>query len=609
MATNKSIYLAWIGENWEVYLNGVSIKRDIHIKNSKMQKNRSFRGIKISLPGSIIQSGKNTLVFHIIGYSSPITAFTNTNTGFLYESPYIIASDEYISNEFNEYFKIAINTIYLFFGLYHLFFFYRRRQNSYNFYFAFFALFLAIDGFTKTSLIHHYFSDSDIIFTIKYSSQSILVLFFMLFIKNYFYSNEKFKLIEKFIIVWSIVLFLSFVFSTPIYNEILLNIFHITVIPILFYGIYYIFLAVYKKLNDSIAMALSILILVFTATWDIIDEHVFRTGIGLLKYGFFAYVVAIIVILANRFLHVHNESERLNIELGKQKDAFFRFVPTEFIRLLGKQSGVDISLGDSSLKEMSVLFSDIRSFTQISEKMSPNENFQFLNGYLKYVLPALEENEGIVDKYMGDGILALFPKKDEKITSSDKAVQSAVSMQKYLDDYNASFSGPDISIGIGIHTGSLMLGTVGSAKRIDTTVIGDTVNLASRLESLNSYFKTDILVSEKVINELTEGFNYKFREIAKVIVKGKSLPVSVYEIYSHKSNGIIETIDETKDQFDKAIELYRKREFKKALEVFSLILKKNKYDLVSKMYIKQSQSLMNENLDDDWNGIERLETK
>lgn len=607
---NLSIYLAWIGENWEVYLNGTLIRKEVVFdNNNKIKHNRSFRGIKISLPGYLLKDKKNYIVFRMIGNASPISYFLNPNIGFLYDGPYLIAPDDYLSSEYNDYFKIAINTIYLFFGLYHLFFYFRRKQNTYNLYFAFFALFLAIDGLTKTSLVHQYIYDSDIIFTIKYSSQGILPLFFMLFLRNYFFPEKPFRFLEKIIFIWSIIIFLSYIFSPASYNESILNIFHMTIFPVMAYGAYYIGKAVYHKLNDSIAMAVSLFFIIFTATWDIIDEHLFMTGIGLLKYGFSSYVISIIMILANRFLHVHNESERLNVELNRQRDAFFRFVPTEFIKLLGKQSGVDITLGDSSLKDMSVMFSDIRSFTQISEKMNPYENFQFLNGYLKYVLPALEENEGIVDKYIGDGILALFPKKEEDTGSSEKAIKSAVKMQKMLSEYNASRTDPNITIGIGIHTGSLMLGTVGSPKRIDTTVIGDTVNLASRLESLNSYFHTDILVSETVINELNNSDDYKTREIAKVLVKGKSNAVSVYEIYNHKNQTTIQNMDQTKETFLKATQLYRKKRFSEAKEIFDEIIQINPEDYVSQIYIKKCERLKNKKLNDEWDGIEKLERK
>ena len=163
---------------------------------------------------------------------------------------------------------------------------------------------------------------------------------------------------------------------------------------------------------------------------------------------------------------------------------------------MNKQNILDVKLGDHALKEMTILFSDIRSFTSLSEKMTPQENFNFLNSYLKRMNPFIWNNKGFIDKYIGDCIMALFPDGEES------ALSAAIEMIKYLPIYNThrcNYGYTPIKIGIGIHTGTVMLGTIGHEIFMQGTVISDDVNLASRLESLTKLFGISLIVSKEII--------------------------------------------------------------------------------------------------------------
>ncbi|MCL2925839.1 MAG: response regulator, partial [Trichodesmium sp. MAG_R04] len=167
-----------------------------------------------------------------------------------------------------------------------------------------------------------------------------------------------------------------------------------------------------------------------------------------------------------------------NTELSKLNQSYSRFLPKQFLRLLGHKSIVEVSLGESVQKDMSILFSDMRSFATLSESMSLEENFNFINSYLSRMEPLITANYGFIDKYIGDAIMALFGR------CPDDAIQAALEMLLELNKYNIirkQYNKSPIKIGIGINTGSLMLGTVGGINRMDTTVISDSVNLASRL--------------------------------------------------------------------------------------------------------------------------------
>jgi PAS domain S-box-containing protein len=222
------------------------------------------------------------------------------------------------------------------------------------------------------------------------------------------------------------------------------------------------------------------------------------------------------------------ERERFTTQLLQLNQAFERFVPSEFLRFLNKQSIVDVQLGDQVEQEMSVLFSDIRDFTTLSEQMNPEENFRFINSYLSRISPVIREHQGFIDKYIGDAIMALFS------GGADNAVKAGIAMLNKLVEYNehrmASGYKP-IQIGIGINTGLLMLGTVGEPNRMDGTVISDTVNLASRTEGLTKNYGVSLLITHETFKRLRNPRDYAIRRIDEVKVKGKSEYVTIYEVF------------------------------------------------------------------------------
>ncbi len=208
--------------------------------------------------------------------------------------------------------------------------------------------------------------------------------------------------------------------------------------------------------------------------------------------------------------------------------SFERFVPKRFLSLLGKESITDVRLGDHVLKDMSVLFTDIRSFTSMSERMTPKENFQFLNAYLQRVDPVVVANNGVVDKYIGDAVMALFE-------NADDAVEAAMEMLLKLEEFNVERVGAGeepIRVGIGINSGELMLGTIGAAGRMEGTVISDAVNLASRIEGLTKQFQTSLLISDDCRCRLAHPERFTLKKCDKVHVKGKREAITVWEVLS-----------------------------------------------------------------------------
>ncbi|MEO8892436.1 MAG: ATP-binding protein [Coleofasciculaceae cyanobacterium] len=275
---------------------------------------------------------------------------------------------------------------------------------------------------------------------------------------------------------------------------------------------------------------------------------------------------------------------KTHIRLAKINAAYGRFVPHEFLRFLERESIVDVKLGDQVQKEMSVLFADIRSFTSLSEKMSPKENFDFLNACLSQISPVIRNHNGFIDKYIGDAIMALFPQ------TPDDAVQAAIDMQKQVMLYNSYLQksgGQPIAIGIGLHTGTLMLGTVGESERMETTVIADAVNLASRLEGLTKTYGVDILISEQTQKRLNPQLQENCRFLGRVKVKGKSQAVDIFEVYDSNIQQIIDLKRQTRADFEQGVNFFVEEDFAQAEQIFQQVLQRNKQDRVAQLYIER----------------------
>lgn len=278
-----------------------------------------------------------------------------------------------------------------------------------------------------------------------------------------------------------------------------------------------------------------------------------------------------------------------NKELERKVSTFYKFVPIQLIELLNVADCDQIDLGRCVEKTMTIMFSDIRGFTSISEKMTPQENFNFINNYLSQMEPIINEYQGFIDKYIGDGIMALFP------TSADDAVLSAIAMLKQLEKYNQELqrSGlPPIQIGIGLHTGPLMLGTVGGPNRMDGTVISDAVNLSSRVEGLTKTYGTPLLITEQTYLELADPLQYHIRVIDAVKVKGKSEVITVYEIYDALSPNEVALKDQSRDEFEEGFVLYHWEEFQDAQPFFEKVLQINETDKAARMYLERCQQIL-----------------
>jgi adenylate cyclase len=216
---------------------------------------------------------------------------------------------------------------------------------------------------------------------------------------------------------------------------------------------------------------------------------------------------------------------RLYHELVETHRTGERFVPHEFVRFLDKQSLRELARGERVQREMTVMFSDLRAFTSLVENLDPHATFELLHRYFASMVPPIQAHRGFVDKFIGDAIRALFDDPH-----ADGAVQAALAELAALAEMNARDAArPPLAMGIGLHRGPLMLGVVGSDERLSCTVYGDSVNLASRVESLTRLYGARLLVTGAVVDALAEREAYALRCVDVVRVKGKQESVAIWE--------------------------------------------------------------------------------
>jgi class 3 adenylate cyclase len=347
-------------------------------------------------------------------------------------------------------------------------------------------------------------------------------------------------------------------------------------------------------------LALSPLLLAIVVT-------VFPVDFTIADYGRKLSVLLAFILLGLAVAQRLNDLKQLVLEQQMRlTEAYQRFVPEQLLSNLEKESILDVQLGDQVQKEMSILFSDIRSFTTLSESMSPEENFRFINSYLGRMGPLVRDNHGYIDKYIGDAIMALFDH------SADDAVRTSVQMLEALREYNegrlrAGYE--PIRIGIGINTGMMMLGTLGEADRMEGSVISDAVNLAARLEGLTKLYRTPLLVSEATRSRLTPDA-FRMRLIDKVAVKGKEESVLIHEVLDAEAPEEREVKLGTLDAFNEGWELYQNQHFKRANAQFQECLEQAPDDTVAALYVERCEALLSNGWDaENWDGVNRMDTK
>ena len=297
---------------------------------------------------------------------------------------------------------------------------------------------------------------------------------------------------------------------------------------------------------------------------------------------------------------------KTHLQLAQTNISYSRFVPSEYLKFLQKESIIDVNLGDHVAKEMAVMFSDIRSFTTISESMTSQENFDFVNAYLRRVSPKIRQNDGFIVKYLGDGMMAVFP------NGADSALKAAIEKLEAVHEYNISRQRRNrnpIRVGVGIHMGPMMVGMVGESNRMQGDAFSDHVNLTARLESLTKTYGISLVISEYAYSQLSDPQAYKMRFLDRVVVKGRSEPIGLYEVLDGLSAEQQEKKWKSRDSFADGIKRYQAGDLGQAKILFTAVQAINPDDVTVDLYLERIAQLQKEGLPENWDGVWRLQSK
>lgn len=248
---------------------------------------------------------------------------------------------------------------------------------------------------------------------------------------------------------------------------------------------------------------------------------------------------------------------------------------------------------------MSILIFNIRGFYQLSKRLSPEENFNFVNSFLKRFGPYVRNHQGLMNKYLGAGFMALFPNQ------ADEALRACIEMRRELDIYNshrAKVGYKPVDFGIGLHKGPLRLGIIGEEQRLEGNVISDGVNLATMLEKMTEPLGASILITDYVVQSLEQPDSFHYRNLGLIQVEGVKEPLHLFDVYQGDPDTIRTLKDKTKALFEQAVTYYQVGRFYDAREAFLMVIKQNRQDKAAQLYFYICDEYFQNGTTAEWNG-------
>lgn len=553
---------------------------------------------KTGIVSIVPRVGKNELVIQVANFSERRGGFNRSisiGKGNTIQTVYMksLAMD------------IAIFGSLLTIGLYHLCLFWLRRQDRSPLWFGLFCIIIAV-----RSLVYGERFIFSLLPSISWATVNRIdhlsfylgIPVFSAYISHIFerdISRPAMRVYQVLGLVFSCCLF----FPPAVYNSTVV-IYEIITGAYVLYIIIIIGYALAKKREGALTTVIGIALFLCFG----INEILFNMGIvntfNSLSIGLVMFLFTQSVLLAMRFSKAFDESEHLGKTLLTMNESLRRFIPHEFFQLLHRQEVDDIMLGDQVEKNMTIMFTDIRGFTTMAEQLGAAKTFEFLNSYFGFVGEVIRENGGFIDKYLGDGFIALFP------DSPESALQAAIGIQKAVVELNREREGtdiPSISVGIGLNYGPLILGTVGEERRMDTTVIADSVNLCSRLEGLCKLYGKGIIVPAAFFERLHNPKQYHFRHLGQVRVQGRKQPVHVIHIFDGLAEEEFNTFALSRENFEKAISEYQRGRYAEAHELFRELAKEFPQDPAIFTFMSRTHRLISTGMADVCEDLEDAE--
>ncbi len=569
-----------IGEAYTLYVNGKQAgNMGAPAKTAQGQKSK----ILSQQIGLQVDSGLKQLylVFHVSNY--------NQRRGGFWQPPTIGATQTMQSRkELRLYIEAVIIGSFIFMALYHFTLFFGYRNETSALYFAIFVSILVFRSLltgervvpAALGLGDHYY-----LYQLEYLLTYGSVIAFILFFQSIFAKVLPRKQIWPALAVFGTLCLI--VVATPmVFFQHTLIAFQVLISIIIVWFLILNIVAIKRQVAGAKSMLLGLVILAIAVVFDILLTMGLSSSIKLTPVGLLAFTFAQAYILKNRFSEALIQVHDLSKELQDTNDMYAHFVPHQFISTLKRNSIIDIQLKDNIKKQMTVLFCDIRGFTTLSESMTPEENFKFINSYLSRISPVIEKHGGFIDKFIGDAIMALFP--DEP----DNAISAAIEMQEALVAYNKHRQNQGykpIAAGVGLHTGELMLGIIGNKGRWSSTIIADAVNLAARIESLTKKLGAKVATSAETFYLQNDPGDTVYRFLGRIRVKGKAERVPVFEILNAYGLDERPYYLTSKVYFERGINLLSEGKLEEAAEDFKKVKLMNDKDKVAHFYYAACQ--------------------
>ncbi|MDR0550744.1 MAG: adenylate/guanylate cyclase domain-containing protein [Spirochaetaceae bacterium] len=620
------IELAAIGINWQVYLNGQLIREQMDIKpDGTIGMLYGWRKAGFPVPNVNFTEGMNILCFRILGNT------LNPKTGLSQKGAYYIGDYEEITKIEDETLTMIMIGIYIFMGLYHLFVYLLQNHIKYNLYYGVFSLIMGAYILSRTAFINIAIPNSAISSRIEYLCVYLGVALCAIFIEV-FTLGKTFRITRCYTYLFAFFAVIQFALPGQLV-EMLLAIWQISCIPVFFIFCWCdIYAPMKKTMSDSykktfkgflsaIAEApagnlfIGIVATACTAIFDIIDSLIFHYEFFITRWGIAFLTTGIAFIMARRMNFVYSKQERIIERSNKGMN------PTLVDWIVVKdRDPVDIP---SKNESTAVMFTDIRNFTALSENMPSEDVTGLLRAVNEVVVRPLFELQdsgrvAYTDKFIGDAMMNIF-------LSGDDALNTAEQFHSQLDIFNADpkkyfQNTPDgirINMGCGIAYGSVTLGVMGHSRRLDYTPVGDTVNLASRLESLTKMYHISILFNDSLYNSLDKPHEF-IRHIDDIRVKGRHDKVALYEDFRCNNPAIRDIKTSMKDSFDELRRLYISGEdwkgaYKLAYDIAAAysraaenmtLADRQSVDYLPHIYTERIEMIMDDKfLRDTWDGI------
>ncbi|MCG9874083.1 MAG: adenylate/guanylate cyclase domain-containing protein [Leptospiraceae bacterium] len=535
-----------------------------------------------------------------------VSNFHHARGGFRY--PIEFGSEEIIYDYSILYaaFELLVMGSILTMGFFHLILFFIRDQIQSYLYFSIFCFINALRIFILDNFYITYFIPNiswELLVKLDYATTPILAPVFLEYLRK-MYPNDVQRLGSKLVFYASLLSAIITLLTPPDFFTSILYLNNAIVGLAIFLSTYAILKINHYRRNQSKLLLVGTVILMLFAVHDLLAGSRIIEDDLKLPIGLFLFFVIQSIILSkrnsetfNHALELSEEYQKISQDLEQLNRNYSKFVSREYIKLINDSNILKLKCGDFSSKNLSILSSDIRGFTSFSEQFSPQDNFRFLNAYLKRVVPVITQNNGHIEKFIGDAVIALFTE------GTNKAIDTAIEMHRVVNDYNfyrIKKGNQAISIGIGIHHGETLLGILGEEERMQTSAVSESIYLASVIEGLTKKYGAKILVSVDALYASDSFDRFPYRIVDSVRLFKGAEPIGIAEI-------LLEGLDETsnlkieyKEIFERAVYYFLLGDFQESSNLFETMISQIDQDEAARLYYERSQKYLKYGAPPDW---------